>query len=316
MKLASFFTVVAIAISAFAEVPGIERLKPELDELLAREVQVEQLATGFKWSEGPVWLDGAVVFSDVPQNIAFRWQQGDKQAKEFLNPSGSMDKTGQGSNGLALDAEGRLLLCQHGDRCVARCEKDGSFTKLVETYEGKRFNSPNDLCVHKDGSLFFTDPPYGLKDKSKQELDFHGVYRLSPDGKVNLVTKEIQWPNGIALSPDQTTLYIAVSDKDQPRVMAMSLDGSNSRILFDATPLKSADKKGGCDGMKVDQKGNLWTTGPGGVLILKPDGTHLGTVLTGQPTANCGFGDDGSTLYITANMHLMRVKTLTKGTGF
>jgi gluconolactonase len=308
-----------VSLSAFAETPAfqgsIERLDPALDALLASDAKVEHLASGYKWSEGPVWMGSSVVFSDVPNNTAFEWKEGAKEASVFLKPSGSVDPSGQGSNGLARNKDGQLLLCQHGDRCVARLEKDGRFTQLATQFEGKRFNSPNDLCLHDDGSVFFTDPPYGLKDKSKAEMGFNGVFKLSADGKVTLVTKALNWPNGIALSPDQKTLYVAVSDPAQPRVMAYNLDGSGERLVFDATSLKSPEKKGGCDGMKVDQKGNIWTTGPGGVLILSPEGKHLGSILTGQPTANCAFGGDGSTLYITANMHLVRVKTLTKGTG-
>lgn len=296
--------------------PSIERLSPALSSLLPEDAKVELLASGFNWSEGPVWHQGALVFSDVPENTAFQWKEGEKAASIFLKPSGSADPAGQGSNGLALAKDGSLILCQHGDRCVARLEKDGKFTPLASTYEGKRFNSPNDLCIHSDGTIYFTDPSYGIKDKTKRELDYHGIFKLSPDGKVTLLTKEVNWPNGIALSPDEKTLYIAVSDPAQPRVLSMNLDGSNSRILFDATPLKSPTRKGGCDGLKVDQQGNIWTTGPGGVIILNSAGHHLGSILTGQATANCAFGDNGSTLYITADMHLLRVKTSTKGTGF
>jgi gluconolactonase len=285
---------------------GIERLDPALDSLLGKDAKIEVLASGFNWSEGPVWMDGAMVFSDVPENTAFRWKEGQTTAEPFLKPSGY-------SNGLAVDAQGRLVLCQHGERRIGRREKDGSFTSLADKFEGKRFNSPNDLVIARDGTIFFTDPPYGLKDKAAREIDFDGIYRISPDGKVTALVKDIRWPNGIALSPDEQTLYVAVSDKDQPRVMAFNLDGSNPRTVFDATPLKSATRKGGCDGMKVDQSGNIWTTGPGGVLILSKEGKHLGSILTGQATANCAWGDDLSTLYITADMFLLRVKTLVKG---
>lgn len=295
----------------------IEKLDPALEALIASDAKVEVLATGFKWSEGPVWLDGAIVFSDVPNNTAFRWKEGDAAAALFLKPSGSVsDATGQGSNGLARDAKGNLILCQHGDRCIARLEKDGKFTALASTFEDKRFNSPNDLCIHRDGTIFFTDPPYGLKKGSAPELDFHGVYRLGTDGKVTALVKDVKWPNGIALSADEQTLYVAVSDRDHPCVRAYDLQGGKGREVFDATPLKSAERKGGCDGLKVDALGNIWTTGPGGVLILSKDGKHLGSILTGQPTANCAFGgSDGSVLYITSNMNLLRVQTKVKGAG-
>ncbi len=303
---------VADALPAFAG--SIERLDPALDALLAKDAEVELLAAGFNWSEGPVWLDGALVFSDVPENTAFRWKEGMDAAEVFLKPSGNTGGgEGQGSNGLAKDAQGRLVLCMHGDRRVARREADGSFTTLADKWEGKRFNSPNDLVIASDGTIYFTDPPYGLKDKNAREIDFDGIYKVTPDGKVTALVKDVRWPNGIALTPDEKTLLVAVSDKDQPRVMSFNLDGSDARVLFDATPLKSPQRKGGCDGLKVDEKGNIWTTGPGGVLVLSPEGRHLGSILTGQATANCAWGDDGKTLYITADMFLLRVKTLVKG---
>ena len=199
---------------------------------------------------------------------------------------------------------------------MVRYEKKGPLTILADTIGGKRFNSPNDLCIAKDGSIYFTDPPYGLAKGTQPEIPFHGVYRLGTDGTVTALIKDIKFPNGIALSPDQKTLYIAVSNPEHPCIRAYDVDGGNGREWFNATPLKSAERKGGCDGMKVDALGNVWTTGPGGVLIVSKDGRHLGTILTGQPTANCAFGDDGGTLYITSNMNLLRVRTKVKGAGF
>ncbi len=202
-------------------------------------------------------------------------------------------------------------------------EKDGKQTALVEKFEGKRFNSPNDLARRKNGDVYFTDPPYGLTGGNKsplKELDFNGVYRLTPDGKVSLLIKDLTFPNGIGFSPDEKTLYVAVSDPAAPRIMAYDVqaDGSvsNGRVFFDAKPLVAPDRKGMPDGLKVDAKGDLWATGPGGVLIISPTGKQLGTVLTGQATGNCCWGDDGSTLYITADMFLYRVKTKTKGAGW
>lgn len=298
---------------------SIERLDPALDQLIAPGAVIEKLASGFTWSEGPVWKVDQLLFSDVPANTAFSWKEGDTAAEIFLKPSGSLvDPTGQGSNGLALDARGSLILCQHGERRIARWEQGGAFTSLADKFEGKRFNSPNDLVIARDGTIYFTDPPYGLKKGSAvAELDFHGVYALKPDGVISLLIQDLRFPNGIALSPDERTLYIAVSDPQNTRVMAYDLEGgvaARGRVLFDAQPLKSAERKGGCDGLKVDTQGNLWTTGPGGVLILDPRGKHLGTILTGQATANCAFGDkDRQTLYITAHAWLLRVKTLVKG---
>ncbi|MCX6848638.1 MAG: SMP-30/gluconolactonase/LRE family protein [Verrucomicrobia bacterium] len=324
MLLRPLFLLLATSLAAFAVDPiptfhgSIERLDPTLDALIAPDAKIEVLASGFDWSEGPVWRDGGLVFSDVPENTVFGWNEGDTAAKVVLKPSGSLSGEGQGSNGLQVDAQGNLILCQHGERRIARLEKDGTFTSLADKYEGKRFNSPNDLVIAKSGTIFFTDPPYGLKKGEAPEFPQHGVYSVTPAGKVSLVISDIRFPNGIALSPDQKTLYIAVSDPKNTRVMAYDLqdDGTakNGRVFFDAQPLKSAERKGGCDGMKVDTHGNIWTTGPGGVLIISKDGKHLGSILTGQATANCAFGGaDHSTLYITADMFLLRVKTLSKG---
>ncbi|HBJ87744.1 MAG TPA: gluconolactonase [Verrucomicrobiales bacterium] len=316
------FVVTTLAAIGADSVPtfqgSIERLDPALDALIAPGAKIEVLASGFNWSEGPVWRDGGIVFSDVPENTVFGWKEGDTAAKVVLKPSGSLSNDGQGSNGLAVDAQGRLILCQHGERRVARLEKDGSFTSLADNFEGKRFNSPNDLAIGTDGTIYFTDPPYGLKG-GKADLDFHGVYAVHPSkpNVVTLLVRDVKWPNGIALSPDQKTMYLAVSDKDDTRIMAYGLaDGTakGGRVVFNAQPLKSVERKGGCDGMKVDTNGNIWTTGPGGVLIIDKNGKHLGNILTGQATANCAFGGaDRDTLYITADMFLLRVKTLAKG---
>lgn len=322
MKSAFFLSLAAIAAFAAEPVPefqgSIERLDPALDALLAPDAKIQVLASGFNWSEGPVWKDGGIVFSDVPENTVFGWKEGEKAASVVLKPSGSLNgKDGQGSNGLAVDAQGHLVLCQHGERRVARLEKDGSFTALADRFEGKRFNSPNDLVIAKSGLVYFTDPPYGLKKGTDQpELDFHGIFSVDASGKVSLIDKTVRFPNGIALSPDEKTLYVAVSDPQDTRVIAYDLatPGAASRVVFNAQSLKSPQRKGGCDGMKVDAQGNIWTTGPGGVLILDKNGKHLGSILTGQATANCAWGgEDRSTLYITADMFLLRVKTKTRG---
>jgi len=296
----------------------IERLDPALDALLAADARIEVLASGFNWSEGPVWKDGQILFSDVPENTVFAWKEGESAASVLLKPSGSLSGDGQGSNGLAKDRAGNLILCQHGERRIARLEKDGKFTSLADKHNGKRFNSPNDLVIDSKGVIFFTDPPYGLKKGEAPDAPYHGVYRVGVDGVVSWLIRDIRWPNRISLSPDQRVQYVAVSDKDDPRGMAYDLqaDGSvkNGRVLFAAKSLKSAERKGGCDGMKVDAAGNIWTTGPGGVLIISKEGQHLGSILTGQATANCAWGaEDKGTLYITADMFLLRVKTKSKG---
>jgi gluconolactonase len=306
----------------------IERLDPRLDQIVPRSAHVERIAEGFDWSEGPVWdrRGEFLLFSDVPRNTVFKWQQG-KGVSVFLKPSGYTGTTPRGgepgSNGLLMDTQGRLILCQHGDRRVARLEAGGTFTTLADQYNGKRFNSPNDGVFKSNGDLYFTDPPYGLiglnADPAK-ELDFNGVYRLSAsDGKVTLLTREMTFPNGIAFSPDEKTLYVANSDPKKAIWMAFPVQDDGNlgagRVFCDVTS-STGTKPGLPDGMKVDQTGNLFATGPGGVLIFAADGTHLGTFATGQATANCGWGEDGTVLYITADMYLGRIKLTTKGRGF
>lgn len=304
----------------------IERLDPAFDRLVAPETKFEKLAEGFNWSEGPVWFDGALLFSDVPENLIYRWKPGTTVAEIFLKPSGQLTPASgfqePGSNGLGRDAHGRLLICQHGERRIARYE-NGKFTALADRFEGKRFNSPNDLAVRKSGEIYFTDPPYGLaklNDSPLKELAWNGVYRIGKNGEVTLLTKTLTFPNGIGFSPDEKILYVAVSDQKAPRIVAFEVqpDGTiaNERTFFDAQALRKDGGKGLPDGLKVDREGNLWATGPGGVLVISPAGKLLGRLNTGEATGNCCWGGDGATLYITADMFLLRVKTLTKGAGW
>lgn len=304
----------------------IERLDPAFDALVATGAVVENLGSGFNWSEGPVWdpAQGALLFSDVPENRVYRWKDG-AGITVFLEPSGFTgtiyNGRERGSNGLTLDAQGRLTLCQHGDRRVARLAADGKhFETIVDKFEGKRFSSPNDLCFDKAGNLFFTDPPYGLPSDTKQETAFNGVYRLSTDGKLTVIASDMSRPNGVALSPDEKTLYVGSTEGKEPWVKAYALnaDGTvaSSRIFFDGSALMKAGRRGGFDGLRVDAHGNIWTSGPGGVLIISPAGKHLGSILTQRATANCAFGDaDHQTLYITADESLLRVRTQVKGAG-
>lgn len=305
----------------------LESLDPRFAQLIAPEAKVEKLAQGFAWSEGPIWIKegGYLLFSDVISNTVFKWKAGEG-ITEFLKPSGytgTIPRGGEpGSNGLTVDSQGRLTLCEHGDRRVARVEKDGHKTTLADGFKGKRFNSPNDLVYKSNGDLYFTDPPYGLENREKdpkKELPFQGVYRLTPAGELTLLTDALRFPNGLAFSPDEKTLYVAVSDPDKAIWMAYDVkpDGTiaNGRVFFDSTAWVKS-KPGLPDGMKVDKNGNLFATGPGGVLVFAPDGKHLGTINTGEKTANCNWGDDGSVLYITANHFLCRIQTKTKGPGF
>jgi len=299
---------------------------PRFRQLVPDGARLEKLADGFAWVEGPVWnrKTQAILFSDIPNNVVQQWKEG-AGLSEFLRPSGYTGAppfTGRepGSNGLTFDSNGRLVLCQHGDRRISRLESPGHFTTLVDRYEGKRLNSPNDLVYDTKGNLYFTDPAYGLPktfNDPARELDFTGVFRLSSNGRVTLLTKELVAPNGIAFSPDEKILYVAQSDKDKPIIMAYSItaDGTiaSGRVLVNTKSVGDTGKPGAPDGMKVDVKGNLFATGPGGVWVITPDGTHLGTIETGVPTANLAWGEDGSVLYITANTTLYRLKTKTKG---
>ena len=307
----------------------VERADPRLDALIPPGAEIEVLAEGFRWSEGPVWdrAKGRLLFSDVPNNVVHSWSEKDG-ATVFLRPSGYTGPAGQGgrepgANGLAFDARGRLTLCQHGDRRVARLAADGRFEALADRFEGKRFNSPNDLVLAQDGTIYFTDPPYGLArtfEDPGREIGWNGVYRLATDGTVTALVRDLKAPNGIGLSPDGRTLYVGQSDDERPVVMAYDLkaDGTvaGGRVLFDTKPLRALGP-GAPDGMKVDARGNVFTTGPGGVLVVTPQGEYLGAIVTGVPTANCAFGDpDGATLYVTANDKLVRIRTRTKGQGF
>jgi gluconolactonase len=302
---------------------SIERLDPRLDAIVPVDAVIEVLSEGHEWVEGPVWVPElqSILYSDIPNNAVYRWTDGEG-ASLWLQPAGytgSVPREGEsGSNGLALDAEGRLLLAQHGDRRIARMNApwdapESNFETLAGEYQGQRFNSPNDVAVRSNGDLYFTDPPYGLEGGNEpKELDFQGVYRLATDGSLTLLTDELSRPNGIAFSPDQSILYVANSDgANQPVVMAYDVepDGGidNGRVFFDSWG----------DGMAVDQQGNVYVTGPGGgVLIINAEGEHLGSIMAPPRTSNAAFGEDGSTLFITANTRLVRIRLNVKGVGF
>ena len=308
----------------------IVKADPALDALIAPDAKIEVLASGLNWSEGPVWSKelGAVLFSDVPENHILKWKEGEGLS-EFLKPSGYTGilpySREPGSNGLTFNAKGELCACEHGDRRVSVLTKGGGKRTLADNFEGKRFSSPNDLCFDKAGNLFFTDPPYGLpkgpSDKENRQLEWNGVYRLGTDGKLTLLTKEMTFPNGIALSPDEKTLYVAQSDGNAAlwKSFPVKEDGTlgEGKVFADVTEMvKSGKYRGNCDGMKVDQQGNVWATGPGGVHVMNKDGKLLGRIECNMACGNCCFGDDGSTLYICADAFFVRVKTKTKGCGF
>jgi gluconolactonase len=331
----------AILILAGADFPtvgSVERLDPALDAILPPDAKMEKLADGFKWTEGPVWIrTGYVLFAEIPSNSIMKWTP-DGKVSVFMRPSGYTGSEPfkgpeSGSNGMTLDRHDRLTVAGHAARNVFRLEslaKGGKMTVLAEKYQGKRLNSPNDLVYRSDGSLYFTDPPYGLPTQSdtdpRKELPFNGVFRLPhalrhpagappEDARLQLIIKDLTRPNGVALSPDEKHLYIAVSDPQKKVWMRYDLepDGSvtNGKVFFDAT---SDTEDGLPDGIKVDQKGNLYGSGPGGLWILSPEGKHLGTIKLPEKMANCNWGGaDGRTLYVTASSSLYRIKLKVPG---
>jgi gluconolactonase len=325
-------SIVVLALTALAKPPHsyptlgrVVREDPRLDVLLSQDARIEVVASGFEWAEGPVWDEtaGGLLFSDIPRNTIFRWTA-QRGAELWMKPSG-FTGTGDysaepGSNGLLLDAKGRLILMEHGDRRVSLWEAGRGKVTLADNFDGKRLNSPNDGALKSNGDLYFTDPPYGLPKKADdpgREMDFCGVYRYS-QGKLTLLTKELSRPNGIAFSPDEKTLYVANSDPQRAIWMAYPVkeDGTlgPGRVFADVTAM-AAQLPGLPDGMKIDREGNLWAAGPGGIHIMTPDGKRLGRIETGEATANCAWGDDGSTLYITADMYVCRIHTKAHGAG-
>ena len=299
---------------------SVERINPEMDLYVPRGSEVEILARGFGWSEGPVWVDqlSAVLFSDVRNNKAYSWD--DKNGLSiFLDPSGFTGivpaNKKAGSNGLTLNSKNELVLAMHGDRRIAKLKSwnEKTFETIVSRYEGNLFSSPNDLVYAKNGDLYFTDPPYGLKDFNNdglKELPYNGVYKLSYSGSLSLIIDDLSIPNGIAISNDQKTLYVNVSDREDMKIMAYDITSSgvtNGRVFFDGNELAKKDN-GSFDGLKIHPSGTIFSTGPGGVLVIKPDGTHLGTIRTEKSSANCAFDSSFQNLYMTSHMYLTRIK--------
>ncbi|MGL4630276.1 MAG: SMP-30/gluconolactonase/LRE family protein [Leadbetterella sp.] len=301
---------------------------PSFTALIDINAKLEIISEGFEWSEGPVWnkQDSSLLFSDVPKNTIYRWKNG--TTKPFLNPSGftglSPYSNEPGSNGLAIDANGYLYSCEHGDRRISKMPlySKGGKTTVTDNFQGKRFNSPNDLVLAKNGTIYFTDPPYGLpqyeKDPSR-ETPLFGVYRVGPMGITELVVSNLKRPNGIALSPDEKTLYVSQSDKEA-YIMAYDVTNGykqkNETVFFDASYLNAQGLRGAPDGLRVDKAGNIFTSGPGGILVIDSKGKLLGRIETGQATSNVAWGEDGSTLFITADMYIMKIKTRTQGYNF
>ena len=301
---------------------SVERLSPEIDNLIEKSAKIEILADGFEWSEGPVWSSqlNSVLFSDVPENVIYSWNE-DKGLGTFTRPIGYSGKVPNlkkaGTNGLTIDADGNLIICMHGDRKITRLEKLNINRKvtLVNSFDGNLLNSPNDLVYDSKGNLYFTDPPYGLlegdNDKLK-EIEFNGVYKVSPNGDIEVLVKNLTRPNGISISNDEKILYVANSDKNNPVIMQYDLSekgAKNPSIFFDGRELTKKDI-GLFDGLKVHPTGNVFATGPGGVLVIKENGEHIGTIRTEVRTANCAFDENFQYLYMTSDMFLTRIKLL------
>lgn len=274
--------------------------KNNLQAILDDNAQVEKVAGGFQFTEGPLWHPKRfLLFSDIPANTIYQWTA-NKKPEIFRRPSGN-------TNGNTLDREGRLLSAEHSNRRVSRTEKDGTVVTLASQFEGKRLNSPNDLVVKSDGSIYFTDPPYGIQSE-QEELGFYGVYRLAPEGKLTLLVKDFVRPNGIAFSPDETKLYVNDSQEGHIRVFDVKSDGTleNGQLFAE---LKDSSQQGVPDGMKVDLEGNVYSTGPGGIWVFSPSGNLLGTIEVPEVAANIAWGDeDYKTLYITASNSLYRIR--------
>jgi len=293
-------------------------------DLIPTDSKIEILAEGFGWSEGPLWLptENKLIFSDIPSNSIFEWTE-KGGAKLYLKPAGYTGKEKRGgetgSNGLLLSPGGELVLCQHGDRRVAKMNTKLSnpkadFTTIAGSYSDKKLNSPNDAVYDQKGNLYFTDPPYGLEQNDKdplKELDFQGVYKVDNKGRITLLTKELSRPNGVAFSPDYKKLYVANSDPEKAIWMVYDVDENgllkNGKQFYDVTD-KTKTLKGLPDGLKVHKNGWVFATGPGGVLIFTSEGEHLGTIFTGEATANCAFNSDYTELFMTADNYLLRVR--------
>ena len=305
----------------------IEFYDASASSIIDSNATIEEIGKGYNWSEGPLWIADKkmLLFSDVPENKIFQWKDGDT-ARLYLTPSGYTDTAARkgeiGSNGLTLDRNGKLLICQHGQRRIARLNTSldspkADFTVLSATYNGKRFNSPNDVITDTKNNIYFTDPIYGLPERENdptKELNFEGVYKITTDGKTTLLIDSIPRPNGIALSLDEKILYVASSDDKKPRWYAYHLDEKGNikdgGILLDAVPIKEkASFKSSPDGMKIDKNGNIFGTGPDGINIISPQGKRLALIkIFNRPTSNCAFNETKDVLYITADDLVLKVR--------
>lgn len=308
----------------------IDRWDPAMDAIVPQDWKIEKLAEGFGWAEGPIWVKkgGYLLFTDVPGNKMWKWSQNGGLEK-FLDPSGATDPDPAiwreaGANGLAINDAKSLVYADTGNRMIQTLDlATKKRTPVATAFEGKKFSSPNDVIRTKSGVLFFTDPPYGFRkfDAAEQkEIDFNGVYRRGKDGKVTVIEKELTRPNGVALSPDHRTLYVTQSEPSKPIIMAYSLDKKGNvtgKTLFaDFSDLVSREAPGLPDGLTVAADGTIFTSGPGGIIVLSPEGKRLGRIWDGKATANCKFGEDGKTLFLTSSNMIARIRLNVSGQGF
>lgn len=306
--------------AALVTAPTIRRLSPALDRLIPRDAEIETIATGIRWAEGPLWVPGTgLLFSDPPANLLRRWTRAGG-VTAYLSPSGAAGTDPKlvrepGSNGLALAHDGALLIANSGGRSIDRLDlATGRRHVLLDRFRGKRFNSPNDLHVARSGAIYFTDPPYGLADgdaSSIKEQPHNGVYRWAAGGEAVLIDGTLTRPNGIALSPDERRLYVSVSDEQAPVIRVYELDARGlpvaSRVWLDARPLQAGGAPGLPDGMKIARDGTMFCALPGGMTILTPEAELLGLIANGGPIANCAFGEQGSALFLTASDRVLRL---------
>ena len=316
MKHLLFFLLAFPCLAQQPRLGKIEKWDKEFDQIFTSGELPEIISEGYTWTEGPLWTDGRLLFSDVPGNTVYQWTE-KEGTSVYLRPSGFTGEKSTsrepGSNGLATDSKGRLVLCQHGDRRIARMEAplsrpEARFITLAERYQGRRFSSPNDLALNARGEIFFTDPPYGLPSQNDgdpaKDITFNGVYKIKTNGEVVLLTDSLTRPNGIALFPDEKRLLIGNSDPAKPHWYIYDIVSDrleNGRIFY-------TRRDGAPDGLKIDRQGIIYTSGPGGILILNTDGKLLGRLLVNEPVSNCALSEDQKTLYITNNTRVLKWK--------
>ncbi len=324
MLLASCAVFITVTAQEIKQVSGsIESYSKKLSKLIHKDAKVEIIADGFQFTEGPLWIDQEqmLLVSDIPANIIYKWTEA-KGKEIYVNPGGYTQPAKRGGflgpNGLSLSKDGKLLVCQHGDRRIAMMDvplnnPESKFITIADSYNGMRLNSPNDLLLTKNGDLYFTDPSYGFEKgpkDPKKELPFQGVYKMTSNGKVMLLIDSIESPNGIGIFPDGNTLLVSNSDNRKKRwyTYDISPEGTlnNGKIFFDVSNEK---EEGLCDGFKIDDKGNVFAAGPGGIWIFNANGKLLGKInIKGTSVSNCAFSSDGKTIYLTATKYLLRIK--------